>query len=54
MHVWKFINPLFIGKLNRYKGITAEHIAKSMNSAAQTTPREKVKVYHWKEMNALL
>ncbi|MCD7898754.1 MAG: NAD(P)H-binding protein [Bacteroides sp.] len=47
--VWKVINPLFVGGLNKYKGITAEKIAKAMNNAARTHPTG-VKIYHWKEM----
>ena len=47
------INPLFVGKTNKYRGITAQNIAKSMNNAAKNQT-DKVRIYHWKEMNALL
>ena len=53
MKIWSAVNPLFVGKATKYKGITAQNIAKSMNNAAKNQT-EKVQIYHWKEMNALL
>jgi hypothetical protein len=53
MKIWSAINPLFVGKATKYKGITAQNIAKSMNNAAKNQT-EKVQIYNWKEMNALL
>ena len=53
MKIWSAVNPLFVGKAAKYKGITAQNIAKSMNNAAKNQT-EKVQIYHWKEMNALL
>ncbi|MFH7016510.1 oxidoreductase [Flavobacterium sp. FlaQc-47] len=51
--IFKFINPLFMGGLSKYKGIEARDIAKSMvNSAKQLN--EKVKILHWEEMTNLL
>lgn len=50
--IFSVANLLLLGKLNKYKGITAENIAKAMVQAAQQ-PLEKVKVYHWKEMKDL-
>lgn len=50
--IFSVANLLLVGKLNKYKGITAENIAKAMLKAAQQ-PIEKVKVYHWKEMKEL-
>ncbi|MEP6805382.1 MAG: oxidoreductase [Flavobacterium sp.] len=51
--IFKFINPLFMGGLSKYKGIEARDIAKSMvNSAKQLN--EKVKILHWEEMTHLL
>ncbi|WAC40631.1 oxidoreductase [Pedobacter sp. SL55] len=47
--IFSVANLLLVGKLNKYKGITAENIAKAMIKAAQI-PTEKVKFYHWKEM----
>jgi len=51
--IFGVFNLLLIGKLNKYKGITAENIAKAMFTAAQKTS-EKIKIYHWKEMQKLL
>jgi uncharacterized protein YbjT (DUF2867 family) len=51
--IFSVANLLLVGKLNKYKGITAENIAKAMIRAAQR-PEEKVKIYHWKEMKELL
>ncbi len=53
MKVWAVITPLLVGKLDKYKGIKGEDIAKAMNQAAKN-PTEKVKIFHWKEMNDLL
>jgi len=51
--IFKFINPLFMGGMNKYKGIEASDIAKAMvNSANQLN--EKVKILHWEEMTSLL
>ncbi len=43
------LNLLMIGKLNKYKGILAEDVAKAIFEAAQK-PTGKVKIYHWEEM----
>jgi uncharacterized protein YbjT (DUF2867 family) len=51
--VWSVINPLLVGKADRYRGMTGEEIAKAMSLSA-TTRAEKLKIYHWKEMKALL
>ena len=52
--IWSIINPVFIGKqLKRYRGIDGRDVAKAMNNAAKNQS-EKVKIYHWKEMNDLL
>lgn len=50
MKIWSVINPIFIGKLNRYRGIDGKDVAKAMNDAAKNQSG-KVKVYHWKGMN---
>lgn len=52
INIFSVVNVLLIGKLNKYKGITASNIAKAMLAAAQR-PAEKVKFYHWKEMQEL-
>jgi len=50
---WSALNPLLMWKADKYKGITAEDIAKAMlNSAKNQT--EKLKIYHWREMHDLL
>ncbi|WP_199121179.1 oxidoreductase [Pedobacter sp. ASV28] len=51
--IWVGINFLLVGSLNKYKGITAREIARAMFTAAQQ-PAEKVKFYHWQEMQQLL
>ena len=48
--LWNFINPVLPVK---YKGMDGKDIAKAMNNAANNQV-EKVKIYHWKEMNQLL
>jgi len=50
---WSALNPLLTWNADKYKGITAEDIAKAMvNSAKNQT--QKLKIYHWREMHALL
>ena len=51
--VCKIINPLFVGKLNRYKGFEAKHIAKAMLNATNQLDG-KMQILHWEEMTALL
>jgi uncharacterized protein YbjT (DUF2867 family) len=51
--IFKFINPLFVGGISKYKGIEAEDIAKSMIKSADQS-NEKIKILHWEEMTALL
>lgn len=51
--VWTVINPLFIGRLDRYKGIKGEDVARAMNIAAKDQTA-KVRIYQWKEMEELL
>ncbi|KIC03773.1 epimerase [Flavobacterium sp. JRM] len=51
--IFKFINPLFIGNLSKYKGIEASDIAKAMVNAANNS-NDKIKILHWKEMTTLL
>jgi uncharacterized protein YbjT (DUF2867 family) len=50
---WSAINPLLSWKADKYKGITGQDIAKSMSRAAKNQP-ERLKIYHWKEMQDLL
>ena len=51
--IFKFINPLFVGGMNKYKGIEAGDIAKAMVSSADQL-NEKVKILQWEEMTKLL
>ena len=53
MHLSAGFNLLLLGKLNKYKGISAEEVAKAMFMAAQK-PSAKVKIYHWEEMQELI
>ena len=50
--ITKAINPLLGGKMSKYKGIEGKDVAKAMNKAAENAAA-KVKIYQWKEMNAL-
>ncbi|MCF2489403.1 NAD-dependent epimerase/dehydratase family protein [Dyadobacter sp. CY347] len=51
--IFSLLNPLLIGPAQKYRGIEGKDIAKAMLAAAKK-PAGKVKVYEWKEMNALL
>ncbi|WP_316635135.1 NAD(P)H-binding protein [uncultured Flavobacterium sp.] len=51
--IFKVINPLFIGKSSKYKGIEAKSIAQSMVKAANKL-KENIKILEWEEMTALL
>ncbi len=51
--IFAVINPLFIGPLNRFRGIQAKDIARAMHTAAKERS-EKLTIYHWKEMQELL
>jgi len=51
--LWSVLNPILVGKINRYRGIAGEDIAKAMKNSA-TSQSEKLKIYHWKEMTDLL
>lgn len=51
--IFKFINPLFVGGMNKYKGIEASDIAKAMVKSADQL-NEKVKILQWEEMTKLL
>jgi uncharacterized protein YbjT (DUF2867 family) len=53
MGFWSALNPLLTWKADKYKGITAEDIAKAMVKSAKNQT-EKLKIYHWREMRALL
>ncbi len=47
------LNPLLAGSLKRYRGMEAKDIARAIHNAAQR-PAEKVRIYYWEDMQALL
>ncbi|MCC9018083.1 NAD(P)H-binding protein [Flavobacterium lipolyticum] len=51
--IFKWINPIFMGSLSKYKGIEAEDIAKAMVKSAEQLD-QKVRIVHWDEMTTLL
>jgi uncharacterized protein YbjT (DUF2867 family) len=51
--IWSVIDPLLLGSADRYKGLTGSAIARAMVRSA-TRQSEKLRIYHWKEMKALL
>jgi uncharacterized protein YbjT (DUF2867 family) len=53
MGFWSALNLLLMWKADKYKGITAEDIAKAMIKSAKNQT-DKLKIYHWREMHALL
>ncbi len=53
IQIFRFINPIFVGKVKKYKGIEGRDVAKAMNNAAKNQT-EKVKIYQWDEMARLL
>ena len=56
IRVWSLINPLLIGKADRYRGMTGPEIALAMKNAAKNAKYqpEQVRIYHWREMSELL
>jgi uncharacterized protein YbjT (DUF2867 family) len=51
--LWAGLDPLLRGALDRYRGTSGPDIARAM-AAAAGLPGERVAVYHWREMQALL
>jgi len=51
--IWNVINPLLVGPADRYRGLTGNEIAHAIAKAARHQAG-KVRIYHWKEMSALL
>ncbi len=51
--IWSVINPLLVGKADRYRGMTGQDIAKAMKISA-IHQSQKLTIYHWSEMNNLL
>ncbi|OPY95806.1 epimerase [Bradyrhizobium sacchari] len=51
--IWRVLNPLLVGSANRYRGLTGNEIAHAIAKAARHQT-ERVRIYHWQEMVALL
>lgn len=51
--MWSVINPLLVGPMSKYKGITGKDVAQAIVNAANKQTG-KLNIYHWKEMKALL
>ncbi|WAC15328.1 NAD(P)H-binding protein [Dyadobacter pollutisoli] len=51
--IFSVINPIFVGPMQKYRGIEGKDIAKAMIAAAKK-PADNVKIYEWKELVALL
>lgn len=51
--MWTLLNALLAGPLDRYKGLSGPAIARAMVAAA-VQPRERVAIYHWREMEGLI
>ena len=51
--IWGALNPLLFGPADRYRGLTGNEIAHAIAKAARHQT-ERVRIYHWKEMAALL
>ena len=50
---FKLINPILVGKtLKKYRGIDGKDIARAINNAAKKQT-EKIKIYHWSDMERL-
>lgn len=50
--LFSVINPLFMGSLQKYRGIQGAEVAKAILNAAKK-PAGKVQMYEWKEMKDL-
>lgn len=51
--IWRWLNPLLVGKADRYRGITGEAVAAAIVKSARNQSN-KVKIYHWREMIQLI
>jgi uncharacterized protein YbjT (DUF2867 family) len=51
--LWSLIDPVLVGKLAPYKGIDGKDVAQAMVAAARNQT-EKLKIYQWTEMHALV
>lgn len=54
IRLWPLVDPLLLGKrLSKYRGIDGKDVARALAQAAKSQS-DKVRVYHWDEMRALL
>lgn len=51
--IWPAVGVLLIGSFSKYRGIQGKDVAKAMINAAQNQV-DKLKIYEWREMKALL
>lgn len=54
LKVWSVINPAFAAVGSRFTGIEGADVARAMVASAASPDPEKVKIYEWKELIALL
>jgi len=53
LQIWPLVNLALVGPFSLYKGINGKDVATAMVNSARK-PSQKLKIYHWNEMNALL
>lgn len=53
MRIWKIIDPLLIGNLNKYKGMNAKEIARAMFQSSLNATGS-INIYHWRDMKYLI
>jgi len=53
LQIWPLVNLALVGPFSPYKGIDGKDVARAMVNSGRK-PSQKVKIYHWDEMNALL
>jgi uncharacterized protein YbjT (DUF2867 family) len=49
LKLWRLLNPLLVGKADRYRSIAGSDLAIAMMHSA-TNQADKIKIYHWREM----
>lgn len=50
---WNVVDPFFVGRMDRLKGIDGKDVAKAMLLAAQNQT-DRLKIFRWREMHDLL
>lgn len=53
VNIWPVVDGLLMGRFDQYRGIDAKDVAQAMINAAKIQ-NDKIKIYRWREMNALL